>query len=74
MTTPGKNGWGEWANYVLKELERQEEEDKSMKHCLTELKIKVAEHGVRTSVLAALGASIPALISILVQIYLYSIK
>jgi hypothetical protein len=70
MNTPGTNGWGEWANYVLKELERQEEEDKSIKLCMTELKIKVAELNIKSGLWSAIGAAIPVLMLILIQVFM----
>jgi hypothetical protein len=70
MTPEFNNGWGTWANYVLKELERQDEEDKSTKACLTEMKIDMATLKVRSGLWGAAGSAIPVLILILIQLYL----
>lgn len=77
----GQNGWSEWSKYVLKELERQAEEDKNirtdMENVLGNIKTEQTLQGkqiARLEVKAGMWGIIGGIATILVYIAIEMIK
>ena len=51
-----QNGWTEWSKYVLKTLESQAEDIKSVNTILQQIKVDIAMLQVKSSLWGAVGA------------------
>lgn len=62
-TPTGHNGWTEWGNHVLRELERLNECANDLALEISKLKVENAILKIKSGIWGAIGALIPILIA-----------
>jgi len=67
MPPQQQNGWQQWSNHVLKELDRLNSGMLTMNNELTQLRIEIAMLKVKSGIWGAIGACVPIAIAIAVQ-------
>lgn len=69
MTTAASgDGWGEWSRFVLKELERLNENIEGLRREMTQVHTEVATLKTKAGMWGAVGAAIPVLVMLLWQL------
>ena len=61
------NGWSQWKEHVLKELERFDENQQEMTEALYKCHIEIAKLQVKSGVWGLIGGMIPVMIYILIS-------
>jgi hypothetical protein len=67
MPLENNNGWGEWSKYVLKELERLNENYNSLSDKLDKLNVDLVTLKVKAGIWGAIAGSIPVVIGLIIS-------
>lgn len=68
MSDDNNNGWMEWKNYVVKELDTQKRTDEDQWEEITKLKVEQAVLKVKSGIWGAIGALIPIIVALLIYL------
>ena len=62
------NGWGEWKNLVIHEIERIDEAKTELRQDIQEIKVQLATLQVKSGIWGAIGALIPIVVTVIVYL------
>ena len=68
MTPPNRNGWDEWQNHVLAELERLAEWNGEIANTQTNILVQVSALKVKAGIWGLIGGAIPVIIGLAIWI------